>query len=350
MANLYRGPKNAHDLLIDSGATAHIICNKDLFQEGTFRSENICLETGSGEVLSTEGKGSLLVSLHNGNGGVTDLILTNVLFAPDLKFNLISTIQLGKKGISTYLMADDKPAQLVHKGKVVGLAKTINNQYINNQCILQTTTISPTEARALTTTNGTKAPIQTWHERLGHLSYPNLLKLNHLANGVTIEGPIPEEVCGSCMMGRQQRKINRTPRTRATEFLGIVHSDLGGPFPLTRFGERFYTTMKDDFSGVVWIYLLKSKGQTFECFKQFKTWIENQSGKKIKRLRADGGGEYTSGDFQEFLKSEAIQWEARAPNVPEQNGKAERQNYTLMVPTRSMMKAKSSQSPFGGRS
>ena len=63
-------------------------------------------------------------------------------------------------------------------------------------------------------------------------------------------------------------------------------------------------------------------------------------GKKIKRLLADGGGEYTSGDFQEFLKSKAIQWEARAPNVPEQNGKAERQNYTLMVPTRSMMKAK----------
>ena len=176
-------------------------------------------------MLSTEGKGSLLVSLDNGNGGVTDLILTNVLFAPDLKFNLISTIQLGKKGISTYLMADDKPAQLVHKGKVVGLAKTINNQYV-----LQTTTISPTEVRALTTTNGTKAPIQTWHERLGHLSYPNLLKLNHLANGVTIEGPIPEEVCGSCMMGRQQRKINRTPRTRATEFLGIVHSDLGDHF------------------------------------------------------------------------------------------------------------------------
>ena len=255
MANLYRGPKNAHDLLIDSGATTHIICNKDLLHEGTFRSENCCLETGSGEVLPIEGKGSLLVSLDNGNGGVTDLILTNVLFSPDLKFNLICTIQPGKKGISTYLMADDKPAQLVHKGKVVGLAKTINNQYV-----LQTNTISPTEAWALTTANGTKAPIQTWHERLDHLSYPTLLKSNHLAKSVTI--------------------INRTPRTRATEFLGIVHSDLGGSFPLTRFGERFYATMKDYFSGVVWISLLKTNGQTFECFKQFKIWIENQSGRK----------------------------------------------------------------------
>ena len=54
------------------------------------------------------------------------------------------------------------------------------------------------------------------------------------------------------------------------------------------------------------MYLLKTKGQTFEIFKEFKAWIENQSGKKIKRLRADGGGEYTGGDFQNFLKRKAF--------------------------------------------
>ena len=334
MAKPSQSPQRPQSLLLDSGATSHILCNKDFFLEGTFRSEYNFLETGSGEVLPTEGTGSLLIPLDNGNGSQTDLILTDVLYSPRLKFNLISTIKLGKKGIATYLMADEQPAQLVHKGKVIGLAKTIDNQYILE------TTVSPIGARALTTTNSAESPIQIWHERLGHLGYPNLLKLNHLANGVTIEGPIPEEVCGPCMMGRQQRKINRTPRTRATEFLGLVHSDLGGPFPLTRFGKRFYATIKDDFSGVVWVYLLKTKGQTFEIFKEFKAWIENQSGKKIKRLRADGGGEYTGGDFQNFLKKEGIQWEARAPNVPEQNGKAERQNYTLMVPTRFMLKAK----------
>lgn len=141
-------------------------------------------------------------------------------------------------------------------------------------------------------------------------------------------------------MGRQKRKINRTPRTRSTELAGLIHSDLGGPLPATRFGRRYYATMKDDFSRAVWVYLFKTKSQTFECFKQFKTCIEKQTGKKVKRLQADGGGEYTGGDFQTFLKAESIQWDPRSPYTPEQNGKAERQNYTLMVTVRSILKAK----------
>lgn len=98
--------------------------------------------------------------------------------------------------------------------------------------------------------------------------------------------------------------------------------------------------MKDDFSGAVWVYLLKTKGQTFEYFRQFKVWIEKQTEKKIKQLRADGGGEYISDEFQNFLKKEGIQWDPRAPYTPEQNGKAEQQNYTLMVSVRSVLKAK----------
>ncbi len=332
MANTHPGTQNRFDLLLDSGATAHIICNKDLFHKGIFQSEINHLETGSGEVIATEGKGSLLVPLDDGNGNFTDLVLTDVLYSPRLKFNLISTRKLGKKGIATYLMEDDKPAQLMHKGKIIGLAKVFNDQYV-----LQT---HSSNTQALATTSSAKTPIHIWHERLGHLSYSNLLKLNHLAKGVAIEGPIPQEVCGPCMLGRQQRKINRTPRTRSTELLGLIHSDLGGPLPTTRFGERYYCTMKDDFSGAVWVYLLKTKSQVFEYFKRFKVWIEKQTEKKIKKLRADGGGEYTDTDFQDFLKKEGISWDPRAPYTPEQNGKAERQNYTLMVPTRSMLKAK----------
>ena len=67
--------------------------------------------------------------------------------------------------------------------------------------------------------------------------------------------------------------------------------------------------MKDDFSGAVWVYLLKTKSQTFECFKQFKTWIEKQTRRKVKRLCANGGREYTGGAFQAFLKAEGIQWD-----------------------------------------
>ena len=142
------------------------------------------------------------------------------------------------------------------------------------------------------------------------------------------------------MVGRQQRLVNRSPRSRAPEFLGIIHTDLGGPYTPTRYGERYFMTLKDDATGVVWVFLLKIKGQTLDKFKQFTAWIEKQSGQKIKHVRGDGGGEYVNTELLTFFKEEGIQWEARAPYVPEQNGRAERQNSTLMAPTRSWLKAK----------
>lgn len=43
--------------------------------------------------------------------------------------------------------------------------------------------------------------------------------------------------------------------------------------------------------------LVKRKDEVFEVFKRFKLLVENQSEKKIKVLRTDGGGEYTSKIF-----------------------------------------------------
>jgi transposase InsO family protein len=41
--------------------------------------------------------------------------------------------------------------------------------------------------------------------------------------------------------------------------------------------------------------------------QKFKTFVEKQIGKKIKILRIDNGGEFTSQEFQEFFKLNGIQ-------------------------------------------
>ena len=61
-------------------------------------------------------------------------------------------------------------------------------------------------------------------------------------------------------------------------------------------------TFIDDFSRKTWIYFLKAKNEVFEKFKEFKALIENLSDKKIKTLRSDNGGEYTSKEFEAFSK------------------------------------------------
>jgi len=59
---------------------------------------------------------------------------------------------------------------------------------------------------------------------------------------------------------------------------------------------------------------MKTKGEVFKRFQEFKALMENKTRKKIKMLRSDNGGEYTFNKFKEFCaerKNKAIVWVAR---------------------------------------
>ena len=56
-----------------------------------------------------------------------------------------------------------------------------------------------------------------------------------------------------------------------------------------------------------------------------------------KTFRTDNGGEYTSSQFENYLKAEGIRHELTVPKTPQQNGVAERLNRTLVEMARSML-------------
>ena len=57
--------------------------------------------------------------------------------------------------------------------------------------------------------------------------------------------------------------------------------------------------------------------------------MENQSSRKIRALRLDNGGEYISGEFNDFCRKAGIKSELTVPYNPQQNGVAERKNKTI---------------------
>ena len=65
--------------------------------------------------------------------------------------------------------------------------------------------------------------------------------------------------------------------------------------------------------------------------------VEKASGKKLKTLRSDNGGEYTSKMFEAYLKSEGIRHERTITKTPQQKGVAERLNRTLVELSHSML-------------
>ncbi|KAL0458384.1 UNVERIFIED_CONTAM: Retrovirus-related Pol polyprotein from transposon TNT 1-94 [Sesamum latifolium] len=63
--------------------------------------------------------------------------------------------------------------------------------------------------------------------------------------------------------------------------------------------------------------------------QQFGIFVETQTGKKLKRLRSDRGGEYESSKFNEYCQTFGIIHEVTPLYSPSSNGTAERKNRTF---------------------
>lgn len=88
------------------------------------------------------------------------------------------------------------------------------------------------------------------------------------------------------------------------------------------------------------VYFLKYKSDVLECFKEYKRMIENKFGRPMKVLRSDNDREYYNSDMKQYLASRGIRMENTAPYTPEQNGRSERDNRTIVESARTMIHAK----------
>ena len=138
--------------------------------------------------------------------------------------------------------------------------------------------------------------------------------------------------CEPCVDGKHHRSsFPKSGGRRTTKLFEIVHSDVCGRFdPKSLSGAEYFVTFMDDKSRYIWIYILKNKSEVFKKFPEWKSMVEKSRGEKIKTLCSDNGGEYTSKEFEDYLKKNGIRHERTVPKTPEQNGVAERMNRTLV--------------------
>ncbi|GJZ21559.1 retrotransposon protein, putative, ty1-copia subclass [Tanacetum coccineum] len=176
-----------------------------------------------------------------------------------------------------------------------------------------------------------------WHCRLAHISKKRIEKLQQEGLLKSTDDESFDQ-CVSCLSGKMTRKSFPHRPERATDLLGIIHTDVCGPLRhVSRQGASYFITFTDDYSRYGYVYLLKHKHEVFETFKVFKNEVENQLGKTIKALRSDRGGEYISQEFKDYLKACGIVQQLTPPYTPQHNGVSERRNRTLLDMVRSMM-------------
>ena len=124
-------------------------------------------------------------------------------------------------------------------------------------------------------------------------------------------------VCKECILAKQKKVSFPSKQFDITPKLELIHRDLSGPCRTRGFyGERYFMIFVDDFTRMMWVAFLKEKLDAFEKFKIFKNRVENESRVKIKSLRSDRGGEFTSREFNIFYEEHRIRRQLSSPHSP----------------------------------
>nr|GEW70643.1 hypothetical protein [Tanacetum cinerariifolium] len=117
-----------------------------------------------------------------------------------------------------------------------------------------------------------------WHCRIGHISKKRIEKLQH-DRFLDSSDHTAFEKCVSCMYGKMAMKPYTRQVKRAKDLLGLIHTDVCGPFKImSRQGASYFVTFTDDFSRYGYVHLLKHKHEVFETFQVFQKEVENQLG------------------------------------------------------------------------
>ena len=92
---------------------------------------------------------------------------------------------------------------------------------------------------------------------------------------------------------------------RAKNVLDVVHSDVCGPMQTSTFSNKsYFVTFIDHKSRYCAVFLLRSKSKVLEKFVQLVKFAETQTGRRIKVIRSDNGGEYVSNKFAAFCREQ----------------------------------------------
>ena len=119
----------------------------------------------------------------------------------------------------------------------------------------------------------------------------------------------------------------------------LIHTDICGLVRTKGLdGELYFMLMIDDHTRMTAVSFLKKKAEAFECFKIYKELVENETDFKIKCLRSDNGGEFTSKFFQQYCDENGIKRQFSIARTPQQNGVAKRKNRTVQEMGRTMLK------------
>ncbi|KAG8930012.1 hypothetical protein FRC01_003405 [Tulasnella sp. 417] len=320
--------------IIDSGCTDHITPVRSDFNDQRYEAMAIPskIYIADGEYMEAQGLGSCNFETYH-SGTWKPIEIRHALFVPSASTRLLSVSKLDADGFKVEFNESKCVIRHRETNTIIARGRQEERLYV----------IEFRPAPKALSAKTTSVPFETWHKRLGHMGVTGLKSLIHSEGLPVTKGTIPsgpkDFKCEACLGGKQHRISFRTSDSRASKRLELIHSELMGPMQTESLGHSLYTlSFLDDYSELGKMYFLPNKeGSTvLKYLTDYVEWAENHTGEKVKTIRTDGGKEYVNRECQAYLSSKGITHQVTNPKTPEENGRAERYNRTIMETARAM--------------
>ena len=302
---------------IDTGASYHITGNKHLFSTFTTECNVPPIHTANGEVLSPAGSGSVV--LHIGDA---TLELHDVVFIPDIKYNLIAGGKVATMpnshlhvGTDSYLSINDTIFKLKHTASN-HLHLTAETSVSNNK-----------DATVMVTTNSDQQPNK--HHTLGHRGLVR---------------------CVPCTLAKSTKtSINHQSAPRTAQMCKLLYADIAGPLEVESIrGFTYAILFIDDATRFVWTFLIKHKSDAVHALSKLRFDSHMRDALQGATLQTDSDAVFKGEQFREACLHLGVKQRFSPPHSQAMNGSAERTWRSLFETTRALLFASSLPKEYWG--
>lgn len=318
--------------ILDSGASTHMCY--DRVHMTNFREAKVKnVTTANKEKVPVLGEGNILMQ-YSAQGEKRQVILKNVLYVPKITTNLLSVSAIAKKGGKVFFSGSTCHVYNRNDVKILVGQLSTNNIYKVKLEPRPPQIVKSCSEIALNAS--IPCDIQLWHRRMGHLNATYLKQLRQTAVGINFGQDLLYK-CEVCVAGKLVQKPFKPNNKRAAGVLELVHSDVCQVEEPSIGKAKYFVTFLDDHTRKTFVYFLKHKDEVPDVTVKFIKFAEKQTGQKIKRFRTDNGREYLNNRLKSALEELGVKHETSIAYQPQQNGRAERVNRTLLEKARCML-------------
>ncbi len=232
--------------------------------------------------------------------------------------------------------------QFMNSKSVITLTDSRNEEevyFMNTSFILSKSVILTSSSESV------KTSWCQWYKQLTHLNMTDVKRLINMNIDIDVNSTnslenkkFSEIICEICVIDKQHKTSSWKSHIRVIKVDELVHMNLVDDDKISKINEesRYVTTMIDDYSEHMIIYLLERKFELKDVLQDYLKLMKTQD-TSIHWLCSNNKNEYADHQIIELLKKHEIKWKLMTLYNSSQNEIAKRCFHTLFERTRAIL-------------